>query len=167
MTWVREAAQKEVCALRRDAWALLSRTAGAFKQMPAEEFPAVHNFLRDLKVALLEIDHKKDPSESKRIDIEAVAIRNPKYWTTVYEVEPAHPLMMWFHPAHRQGLLGMHASKSHQTMFLFNSLNNCRHYYRMPGYTNWAYWFVSSLSLIVRLPTTQTICILSEQVCDR
>jgi len=97
VAWEKGAAQKEIDGMRRYAWALSGATAGALKQMPAEKFPAVHAFLRDFDDARKGVDPEKAPSEWKSIDTEALAIRNPKYWAAVYELEPAAPLMMWFH----------------------------------------------------------------------
>ena len=97
--WDRETAQKEIDGMRRYAWALASSTADGLKKMPADEFPAVHAFLRDFDEARKLIDPNKAPSDWKSIDIEALAIRNPNYWAAVYELEPADPLMMWFHSA--------------------------------------------------------------------
>lgn len=98
-TWDREAAQKEIDGMRRYAWALASSTADGLKKMPENEFPAVHAFRRDFDEARKLIDLKKAPSDWRSIDIEALAIRNPNYWAAVYELEPADPLMMWFHSA--------------------------------------------------------------------
>lgn len=95
--WEKEAAQKEIDGMRRYAWVLSSGTAGALKQMPAEEFPAVHAFLKDFDAARKDIDPEKVPSEWKTIDVEKLAVRNPKYWAAVYELKPAAPVIMWFH----------------------------------------------------------------------
>jgi tetratricopeptide (TPR) repeat protein len=95
--WDREAGQKEIDGMRRYAWALSNGTAGALKQMPAEEFAAVHAFLKDFDAAHKDIDPQNAPSEWKMIDVEKLAIRNPKYWAAIYELEPAAPVTMWFH----------------------------------------------------------------------
>ncbi len=97
--WDREAAQKEIDGMRRYAWALCSSTADGLRKMPAEEFPAVHAFLRDFDDARKGVDPEQAPSEWQTISINSLAIRSPNYWAAVYGVEPAAPLMMWFHSA--------------------------------------------------------------------
>jgi hypothetical protein len=95
--WDKEAAQKEIDGMRRYAWVISEGIAGTLEKSPADKFPAVHAFVRDFRDARKDVDHEKAPSEWKTIDVEALAIRNPNYWSAVYEVAPADPLMMWFH----------------------------------------------------------------------
>jgi tetratricopeptide (TPR) repeat protein len=99
VAWDKAAAQKEIDGMRRYAWVMSEGVAGTLEKSPADKFPGIHAFVRDFRDARKEVDSEKDPSEWKTIDVEALAIRNPNYWSAVYEVAPADPLMMWFHAA--------------------------------------------------------------------
>ncbi len=95
--WEKEAAQKEIDGMRRYAWVISDGIAGTLAKSPADKFPAIHAFVRDFRDARKDIDPDEAPSEWETIDVEALAIRNPNYWSALYEVAPADPLMMWFH----------------------------------------------------------------------
>jgi len=95
--WDKDKAQKEIDGMRRYSWAISEVIAKKLQESPAEDYPGIHSFLRDLDTARKAIDPQQPPSDWKPFDLESIAIRNPHYWAAVYEVEPAAPLMMWLH----------------------------------------------------------------------
>ena len=97
VAWNKEAAQKEIDGMRRYAWVISKGIASTLDKSPADKFPAIHAFLRDFRDARKDVDPDEAPSEWKTIDVEALAIHNPNYWSAYYEVASADPLMMWFH----------------------------------------------------------------------
>jgi hypothetical protein len=95
--WDEDAATKEIDGMRRYAWVVSDGIGKTLEKSPADKFPAVHAFMRDFREARKGIDSDGPPSKWKIIDVETLATRNSNYWSAVYEVAPADPLMMWFH----------------------------------------------------------------------
>ena len=95
--WDKQAAQQEIDGMRRYAWVISESITNALQQAPADQFPGIHAWIADFQKARKNIDPETDPSQWEAIDLEALVTRNPNYWSAVYEVAPANPLMMWLH----------------------------------------------------------------------
>ena len=95
--WEKGAAQKEIDGMRRYAWVISESIANALQQSPAEQFPGVHAWVADFEQACQAIDPETDPGQWQPLDLDVLVSRNPNYWSAVYEVAPANPLLMWLH----------------------------------------------------------------------
>ena len=95
--WDKDATTKEIDGLRRYAWVLSDGIGKTLEKAPSATFPAVSAFMRDFRKARRDLDPDGPPSNWKLINVDTLAIHNPNYWSAVYEITPADPLLMWFH----------------------------------------------------------------------